>query len=312
MVTKLETPTYQISDSLSLDSSPTLTSIAASEKYPSFTDAPQSRCQGQPSIVVEIPARPKSRRRRRRSRRSRRRNFHSTVSFESPQSDEKIAYDDFQKEVDKLRMEKDEEIRYLDRELSSAQKVIKDLRSELKSCNSTLALLSNGDSSSIIETVRDQQKHIEHLKDTLNNRRYLRQFSTLEALQSPPFDREEIQTLMSTIRFKLEGLMSDGECQEHCNLTILESTTNLDPLLCKSFGVRELRVHDTAWVDTVLPEISIQALIWSLVSSALCEWVFERDSQDLFPTPCKLLDIYRSHLDTQGKREKTSDVTNFS
>jgi hypothetical protein len=109
---------------------------------------------------------------------------------------------------------------------------------------------------------------------------------------------------MASIGDKIKRMLSNYEDDAFHMTPGLERRDELLSLFRRSFA-SDLPEARTS-VDEAFnwPSFSFQAILRTLIASALCEWVFESDLPDVSETPCALLKKYRSHLGLQGDSQK--------
>lgn len=189
-------------------------------------------------------------------------------------------------------------IRSLRHQLSVAQGNCKDLQQQLDCLASPL--LSQPDNKAMIKTITTNQKEISELQEALNDKERFRAFSTLSSADPLPLDARSVQAGMASISDLIKNIMLDYEDDSFYIPSNFEWQSELGSLFRRSFGL-DRGEHSSSVTQTLdLSTFSFQAVLRSLVASALCEWVFESGLQDICETPCALLIEYRMMLAKQG------------
>ena len=127
-------------------------------------------------------------------------------------------------------------------------------------------LLENSKKRSDLERVIETQRRCIKLDKDVT--------STVDALA--------VQESMRTLSRNLSSLGTE-DCLKSCQLQIgLEGCAALKPLLERSFGVECIPGRPFLIKEHLSHDESLHLLLQSLVSSALCEWVFEANVKALF------------------------------
>ena len=161
----------------------------------------------------------------------------------------------------------------------------------------------------------EKEEQIKTLQMQLADKEWLRPFSSLGACERAPFDNDAVRDLMMMIETNMQQLFGDDIYQDNCTWFSPEGHTVLEPLLCKSFGVETVDRFVSQFSHDLLPQMRLEHLFRSLISSALCMWVFEDNISDMFPLPCELFSIAQHHLRTLGTAHEdtgcvlTADMT---
>jgi hypothetical protein len=189
-------------------------------------------------------------------------------------------------------------IRSLRHQLSVAQGNCKDLQQQLDCLASPL--LSQPNNRAMIKTLTTNQKEISELQEALNDKERFRAFSTLSSTDPLPLDARSVQAEMASIGDLIKNIMLDYEDDGFYITSSFEWQPELSSLFRRSFGL-DRGEHSSSVAQALdLSTFSFQAVVRSLAASALCEWVFESDLQDICETPCALLIEYRMLLAKQG------------
>jgi hypothetical protein len=189
-------------------------------------------------------------------------------------------------------------IRSLRHQLSVVQGNCKDLQQQLDCLASPL--LSQPDNRAMIKAITANQKEISELQEALNDKERFRAFSTLSSTDPLPLDARNVQTEMAYIGDLIKNIMLDYEYDGLYIASSFEWQSEFSSLFRRSFGLDLPDQSSPAAQALDLSTFSFQAVVRSLTASALCEWVFESDLQDICETPCALLHEYRALLAKQG------------
>jgi hypothetical protein len=208
-----------------------------------------------------------------------------------------------QRSREKLQEEQNEQkeiINSLRHELSMAREDCKDLRRQLNLLDYAYPLLSQAENKAIIETLNANDKEMSELQEALDDKEWLRKFSTLSSDDPMPPNVEKVQAGMASIGDTIKRMLSECEDDGFCITPSFEWGSGLNSLFHRSFGVYppEPRISVSQALD--LSTFSFQAILRTLIAAALCEWVFESALPDISATPCALLKKYRLHLGKQG------------
>jgi len=120
-----------------------------------------------------------------------------------------------------------------------------------------------------------------------------------------PFNARKVKGEMASIGDTIKRILSEYEDDSFSIAQSLEGQSDVKSLFLRSFGLDLQEPSISVSQAFELSTFSFQAIIRTLIASALCEWVFEVDLDDVSETPCALLQKYRLHLDRQGNTRKT-------
>jgi DNA repair exonuclease SbcCD ATPase subunit len=188
----------------------------------------------------------------------------------------------------------------LRQQLSKAQKHCKNLQRQVAILEDSTPFMSQGDDRSIMNTLNEKREEIRELREYLNDRERLRAFSTLSSTDLMPLDSRGVQADMASIGNLIEQIALQFD-EDGIRITLsLRERRELKALVCRSFGLPLSISMDSADQTLDLSAFSFQAVMRSLMASALCEWVFEPVFQEISEQPCILLEEYRAHLAKQG------------
>lgn len=205
-----------------------------------------------------------------------------------------------QTQLEDMQRQHEAATRFLYNQLSQAQKNCKDLQRQVACLEYAYPELSRADDTSIIKTLNDKQKQIGELEECLKDRSWLRTFSTLSSTDPMRLDTRNVQAEMAFIGSRIKQILSEYEDHEVRITPNLEGQDDLKSLFCRSFGLNLSEPIDLISQGINSSTLSFQAVIRALTASALCEWVFESDLQEISVKPCALLEKYRLHLAKQG------------
>lgn len=184
--------------------------------------------------------------------------------------------------------------------LSKAQERCKHLQRQVAILEDSKPFMSQGDNRSIINILNEKRKEIRRLRESLNDRERLRAFSTLSSTDLMPLDVRGVQADMASIGNLIEQIALQFDEDGIRITSSLGERRELKALVCRSFGLPLPISMDSAGQTLDLSAFSFQAVMRSLMASALCEWVFEPVFQEISEQPCTLLEEYRAHLAKQG------------
>jgi hypothetical protein len=207
-----------------------------------------------------------------------------------------------QKPCEKLQEAEKQSIETIDslrHQLSITEGECKELKRQVACLEDARGQLSQSEKS-IIETLNANDKEISELQEALNNKERLRSFSTLSFNDPMPLDARKAAAEMASIGDTIKRMMSGYEDNDFCTPPSFEGRNELHSLFRRSFSLDPPEPSISISQTFDLSNFSFQAILRTLVASALCEWVFESDLHDISEKPCALLKKYRLHLDMQG------------
>lgn len=206
--------------------------------------------------------------------------------------------------LQEVQTEQGEIIRSLRRELSIIKEDCEGLQRQLDFRDDALRVLSQPEHKSILQRLKENDEEIDGLQKALQNKEWLRTFSTLSSNHPIPLDPGKVKSGMAAIGGKVKCMLSEYDDDVFDMTSSLEGQDELLFLFRRSFalGLPEARTSIHEALDR--SNFSFQAIIRTLIASALAEWVFESNLPDVSETPCALLKKYRSHLGLQGDSQK--------
>ena len=188
----------------------------------------------------------------------------------------------------------------LRQELSAAVRDLEALQVQLDCLDSARRQFEQAGQDSVIRLLTDSVKDVSELQELLDDKERLRSFSTLSSNDSITLDGARIRAELSSIGDNIKKLLSDYDDDFACITPHFEVRSGLDSLFHRGFGQNLPGFSTSSDQALDLSTFSFQAVIRTLIASALCEWVFESYLPDISETPCALLKTYRSHLAKQG------------
>jgi hypothetical protein len=193
--------------------------------------------------------------------------------------------------IRQLLADRERDVQYLRLEWSKAQDTIKDLERKLQCEEHRRAILAKACGDLAEKTLKGYLNEIEILRSKLKDKESLCPFTTRAGKKHIPFDETYFQANMDIIRNVIEDFMSYAETSKTCNnIEFEEQADDLRLLFQRVVGESE----------GTLQSVSFQSLLRSLLSAAVCEWVFECDVQEHFLASTPLRETMLSHLITQG------------
>jgi hypothetical protein len=190
-----------------------------------------------------------------------------------------------------LLADRERDVQYLRLEWSKAQNTIKDLERKLQCEEHRGAILAKAGGDLTEKNLQCYLNEIEILRSKLKDKESLHPFTTPVERKHIPFDEKYFQENMSIIRDVIEDFMSCAETLRTCNDIEFETRTD---------DLRHLFQRAVGESEGTLQSISFHSLLRSLLSAAVCEWVFECDVQEHFLANSPLREAMLSHLITQG------------
>jgi hypothetical protein len=192
-----------------------------------------------------------------------------------------------------LRSESERDLQTLRGQLEKAKSTIELLQTRLESEEHSRAILVQSAEAPTQKTLSNYLAEIETLRSQILNKAFFVPFTTRDIKKYMPFDDKYFQENMLFIRNEIDDFMcSCWEMSEPCNdIKIQEIPEDLLLLLHRVLG--------GSW--NTLQTISFHSLLRSIISAALCEWVFEVELQESIFNSCPLRDAMLSHLTTMGQ-----------
>jgi hypothetical protein len=157
------------------------------------------------------------------------------------------------------------------------------------------------DDTSVINALVDKEKQVIELEQSLQNRKWLRTFSTLASADPVPLDMNSIKHDMALLGHKINQILSDHEDHGIRATPSLHGQNDLTSLIHRAYSLDLPQPTNSVKESLRSSSLSFHAVVRSLVAAAICEWVFESDLPDICTKPCALLKKYRRHLAQQGK-----------
>jgi hypothetical protein len=193
--------------------------------------------------------------------------------------------------IRQLLADRERDVQYLRLEWSKAQGTIQDLERKLQCKEQTDAISAKTCGNLTKETLERYLNEIGILRLRLEDRESLCPFTTRTGKKQNPFDLIYFQRNMNIIGYVIEDFMRYAETSRMCNnIDFEKQTDDLRLLFQRAVGDSGSR----------LQSISFHSLLRSLLSAAVCEWVFECDVQEPFLASTPLRETMLSHLITQG------------
>lgn len=200
-----------------------------------------------------------------------------------------------------------EMIHSLRRKLSTVEKDREELRRQLDSRDHTNWAFSQAHQP-VLKRLADNDEEISCLREALSNKERLRCFSTLSSDDHMPIELEKMSDEMASIGDKLKRMLGEYEDHGFRMTASFDEQHQLHSLFCRSFAL-DLSDPLTSISQALdWSDVTLSAILRTLIASALCEWVFERDLPAVSETPCALLEKYRLHLGLQGNA-RTSEFS---
>jgi hypothetical protein len=183
------------------------------------------------------------------------------------------------------------DVNFLRHELAEAQHRNEDLERELQSEGHTRAIIANAGGTLTEKTLKRYLNEIEILRSRLSDKEFLCPFTTRAGKKHMPFDHICFRENMRIIRDAIRDFMTCAEMSRLCNvIDFKDQTDELRLLFQRVIGESQCTLQD----------ISFHSLLRSLLSAAVCEWVFECDVTEPFLASTPLRETMLSHLTTQG------------
>jgi hypothetical protein len=161
--------------------------------------------------------------------------------------------------------------------------------------------LKKTDNTLLHQQLENQAIKIATLQEKLNKTRDIGRFTRLSPTEEiRPWKEESIRQAMSSMGYLAKQLLYGHDDIINFNPPNIDNNEDLLTLVQKSLGLNS-RTSITA--DTALgwlADFSLQAIVRSLTSAALCEWVFEADIHRTIFTESVLLEEYKDHLRIRG------------
>lgn len=193
--------------------------------------------------------------------------------------------------IRQLLADRERDVQYFRLESSKAQDTIKNLERELQCEEHRRAILVKACGNPAEDTLKRYLNEIEILRSKLLDKESLCPFTTRAGKKHVPFDEKYFQANMDIIGNVIEDFMSCAEMSRMCNnIEFEKEPDDLRLLFQRVIGESE----------NTLQSISFHSLLRSLLSAAVCEWVFECDVNEHFLASTPLRETMLSHLATQG------------
>lgn len=192
--------------------------------------------------------------------------------------------------LQQILVERERDLQYFRLEWSKAQETIKKLEQRLHYEELNRAILKRCEEPTE-DTLKRYLHEIEIFRSKLNDKEALCPFTSRAGKQLIPLDEKYFQEEMANIGNMIEDFMCSAETLEMCgSINFANQSEDLHDLFVRTFGESE----------NALQSVSFYSLLRSLVSAALCEWVFEREVQEEFLTSSQLRETMLSHIATMG------------
>lgn len=181
---------------------------------------------------------------------------------------------------------------YLWQQLRTEQEENAKLKTQLMGTENAKAMLDQQSLKLVYDELERSQRELELWRVKATDKEALGYFTKNANKQQSSDDVKDFKKDMDRMHFKLEGMMyalSDRVVKVEQLLNVADPT--LQTLCHRVFGTQEFR-------PTI---VGCSYLIRSLVSAAVCEWVFERNLQEMCIANSLLMDTMLSQLAMLGK-----------
>lgn len=209
--------------------------------------------------------------------------------------------DNLRSQLAKLRAEHEADKKYFHGQLSIFQNEKQKLKNDAVARESTLATLNRGDTYTANQLFY-QRHQISVLESAISKKDQLFDFFLVNTSVQVWPQLEDFAQPMKDMHGHLLDVMSDAEFDEPHG----EIDTNLHEDLANLFqtclGITGPPSSHHILAADILQTVALNTLVRSLISAAVCEWVFQSNFSEISPAPCELLDEYRSLLATIGKK----------
>jgi hypothetical protein len=205
---------------------------------------------------------------------------------------------DLQTQLDDMNQKHEDAITFHNNQLSRCKRNCEDLQRQVDYLENVE--LSPCDVSSIVKANIAQHRQIMELEELLEDKSWLRTFSSLSAADSLRPSISDARKDMSMIDSGIEQILYGYEDQKLLEETNLDGRDDLKTLIRRSFGRDVLESINFSSVGLRSSTLSFRAVARSLIASSLCQWVFEPSLDIISAKPCALLEKYRQHLARQG------------
>jgi hypothetical protein len=205
---------------------------------------------------------------------------------------------DLQTQLDDMNQKHEDAITFHNNQLSRCKRNCEDLQRQVDYLENVE--LSRCDVSSIVKANIAQHRQIMELEELLEDKSWLRTFSSLSAADSLRPSISDARKEMSMIDSGIEQILYGYEDQKLLEETNLDGRDDLKTLVRRSFGRDVLESINFSSVGLRSSTLSFRAVARSLIASSLCQWVFEPSLDIISAKPCALLEKYRQHLARQG------------
>jgi hypothetical protein len=192
-----------------------------------------------------------------------------------------------------LLSDREKDLQHLRGKLAEAQLANDELHIKMLSQANSAAICGNRAKTPTQENLRRYLDEIERLKFQKLDKEELVPFTTRNITKHMPFDQGIFKTHMSDIKYRIDDFMClYSEVSRPCNeIKRRDMPDDLRSLLFRATGESK----------DALQSISFHALLRSILSAAVCEWVLECEVQEPMIKGCPLCDTMLSHLSLMGK-----------
>ncbi|EXJ77706.1 hypothetical protein A1O3_09935 [Capronia epimyces CBS 606.96] len=190
----------------------------------------------------------------------------------------------------KLLEDRDKDLQYVRGQLSDALEANMELRHRLQGAEHTRAIWLNAGDEAARSQLERYLTRVEDLTCQLKDKEALCPFTTRSSKKHIPFDEKYFQDEMVDIRNRLDDLLTCAETLRPCNDVRFDT-------LGEDLGLLAQRA--TTKSSKVVRAVSFHSLLQSLLSAAICEWVFESPVDEQVFTTTPLRETMLSHLRTQ-------------
>lgn len=146
-----------------------------------------------------------------------------------------------------------------------------------------------------------QERKIEALRHSLNERQRNAEFSRLPADEHHVPKQDDIQNAMHSIHHEIKKILLSYDDNFTVTTPDLDHEDDLRTLFGRTVSndVFSSVSYDT--LKVILENNGLQAVICALFAAALCEWVFATGFESTVARPSMLLNMYRQHISSIGK-----------
>lgn len=150
------------------------------------------------------------------------------------------------------------------------------------------------------QLIEEKDQQIQTLARRLGDRETLGSFTKTRA-SLERFEKESVTYNFREAHFAAQEFTGRHSLSEEFSIPDLERYPELKRLICNALGIdQNARIPNTAHIETALSELTPQAILRAVSSSALTKWVYETEYPAMDSGSSKLLEAYRRQLLTQG------------